>query len=374
MLLKPSWLANCEPVSSKRAMECYRIDESGYTGFDLLNADQPFQGAAAIAMSNEEAVRLIREHFPKLRASELKYRALSRRPGNRPRLLALLRDLLAGHKSVTFVCDKRFLLILMFCDYAVEPWYYERGYDFYEDGQNYAMASLLAIAGRTLLGDPQFDEMLAAFQRAVKEKDSNALQALVDSTRETNWRQFPEALGPLAQYAAPECLSAVANPGVDTDAALVVLQSLISRMEVMSDAPYRVEHDRSKNLATYNTLLQRLIAHEDEIELKQTKIASFKFPLKLTEVRQVDSKSSPAVQVADLMIGAAIEAALVMTGHRKNGIDPDNLMSLYADNQFIHLTPSIDFEEQKEFRRGTQASEVINYFAANFVDPTRGRR
>jgi len=32
-------------------MDCYRIDESGYTGFDLLNADQPFQGATAMVAS-----------------------------------------------------------------------------------------------------------------------------------------------------------------------------------------------------------------------------------------------------------------------------------------------------------------------------------
>jgi len=348
-------------------MDCYRIDESGYTGFDLLNADQPFQGAAAIAISDEDATRLIREHFPKLQANELKYRALSRRPGNRPRLIALLRDLLADYKSVTDVCDKRFLLVLMFCDYAVEPWYYDLGHNFYEDGQNYAMASLQTMTGRTLLGDPQFDEMLAAFQYAVKEKSADALRELVHAARSTNWHEFPEAIGPLAQYAAPACLSAIATPGVDTDAALVVLQSLISRMEVMSDQSYRVEHDRSKNLERYNVLLQRLIEHENEVELRQTEIASFKFPLKLAEVRQVDSKDSPAVQLADVMIGAALEATHVMTGHRTDGIDPDELMSLYGENQFIHLVPSLDFEEQREFRQGTQAAEVIDYFAANFA-------
>lgn len=30
-------------------MECLRIDEGGYAGFDLLNADQSFQRAAAAA-------------------------------------------------------------------------------------------------------------------------------------------------------------------------------------------------------------------------------------------------------------------------------------------------------------------------------------
>lgn len=351
-------------------MECFRIDESGYTGFDLLNRDQRFQGAAAIAIEDEEAARLITEFFPRSQAGELKYRALSRRPGNHPRLLALLAELLHAHKSVTYVCDKRFLLILMFCDYAVEPWYYERGCNFYEDGQNYGIASLLATAGPTLLGKPEFEAMLAAFQRAVKEKTPAALKDLVRAARKTKWRAFPEAIGPLAQYAAPECLSAIATEGVSTDAALVVLQSLITRMEVMSDGPYRVEHDQSKNLATYHDLLCRFIDHEGEIELRQSEIASFKFPLKLTEVAQVDSKASPAVQLADVMIGAALEAANVMTGLRADGLDPEKLMPLYAEDQFIHLIPSVDFAAQKQFRSGTQAAEVIDYFAANFGPKT----
>lgn len=347
-------------------MECFRIDESGYTGFDLLNPNQRFQGAAAIAISDDDARRLIKEHFPRLQATELKYGALSRRPGNHPRLLGLLREILGSYKSITYVCDKRFLLILMFLDYAVEPWYYERGTDFYEDGQNYAMGSLLAMAGSTLLGKSEFEALLSAFQRAMKEKSPEALRDLVAAARRTEWQAFPEAIGPLARDAAPECLSAISTLGVTTDAAMVVLQSLITRMEVMSDGPYRVEHDQSKNLETYHDLLQRFIVHEGEIELLQSEIASFKFPLKLTEVTQVDSKTSPAVQLADVMIGAALEAANTMTGLRSGGLDPEALMLLYADDQFIHLIPDIDFEAQKQFRRGTQASEIIDYFAENF--------
>ena len=79
-------------------------------------------------------------------------------------------NLLTHYKCVTYVCDKRFLLVLKFADYAVEPFYYERGVDFYENGQNYAMASLLSVAGPTLLGQTAFDALLASFQHAVKEK------------------------------------------------------------------------------------------------------------------------------------------------------------------------------------------------------------
>jgi hypothetical protein len=346
-------------------MECFRIDESGYTGFDLLNPEQRFQGATAIAISDEEAARLIREHFPKLQAPELKYHSLARRPAYHRPLLELQRVVLAQHKCVTYVCDKRYLLLLMFLDYAVEPFYYERGLDFYEDGQNYSLASLLYTVGPTLLGKEAFDALLAAFQRAVKEKSQDALHELVFAARRLKWRELPEALGPLAQ-ASPECLSAIATPGVTTDVALVVLQSLISRMEVMADGAYRVEHDQSKNLLTYHALLQRYIDHEQEVEFKQTQIASIKFPLKLSSVTQVDSKASPAVQVADVMIGAAIEAANGLTSLRTPLLDPKAVMSLYAEDQFIHMVPSIDFAEQKRFRQGTQAGQVINYFASNF--------
>lgn len=346
-------------------MECFRIDESGYTGFDLLNPEQPFQGAAAVAISNDDANRLIKEHFPRLQAAELKYRALARRPGNHPRLLGLQRDILTEYKCVTYICNKRYLLLLMFLDYAVEPFYNERGLNFYEDGQNYALASLLYTVGPTLLGKSAFDDLQTAFQRAVKEKMPDALGDLVIAARKTNWQTLLEALGPLAQYAAPECLDAIATPGVSTDAALVVLLSLVSRMEEMASGPYSVEHDQSKNLLTYHDLLQRLINHDQDIEFRQTEIARIKFPLKLASVTQVDSKVSPAVQLADVMIGAAIEVANTLAGLRTGGLDPEAVLSLYADHQIIHLLPSIDFDEQKRFRQGAQASEMIDYFAKN---------
>lgn len=346
-------------------MECFHIDESGYTGGDLLNPEQRFQGATAVAVSDADAAQLIREYFPKLQASELKYHALARRPGYRQPLMDLQRAVLSEHKCVTYVCDKRFLLILMFLDYAVEPFYYKRGHNFYQDGQNYALASLLYTAGPTLLGKAVFDELLAGFQRAAREKTVQALDALVKVARKLNWRKLPEALGPLAQ-GSPECLSAIATPGVTTDAAMVVLQSLITRMEVMSDGPYRVEHDQSKNLLRYHELLQSYIDHQGDVTFRQTQITSIHFPLMLSSVTQVDSKTSPAVQIADVMIGAAIEAANGLTGLRRPLLDPQAVLSLYADDQFIHLVPSINFDEQKQFREGTQASEMIDYFVKHF--------
>jgi len=71
------------------------------------------------------------------------------------------------------------------------------------------------------------------------------------------------------------------------------------------------------------------------------------------------------------MIGAAIEAGNNLAGLRCGGLDPDQLLALYADEQFIHMLPSIDFEEQRRFRQGNQNGELIDYFATNLMGINR---
>jgi len=68
-------------------------------------------------------------------------------------------------------------------------------------------------------------------------------------------------------------------------------------------------------------LLQRYIRHEDVVTFRRSEIASITFPLKLQSVTQVDSGNSAAVQLADVMIGAAIEAANTLRGHRVGALD-----------------------------------------------------
>ena len=347
-------------------MRTVSIDESGYTGADLLNADQPFQGACAIAIPPDEAERLIQAHFPKLKSAELKYTALARRPGNRDRLLALQTEVLGNYPVTTFVCDKRLLLLLHFLDYAAEPYYYRRGSNFCESGQNYSLASMLYVAGPALLGKAEFETVLIAFQEAVKKKTPQAVAALVAAVRACNWEQMPEALGPMAQ-ADSDCIAAITHPGVTTDAAFVVLSGLVNRLETSAEGPYRIEHDESKNLLAYHALLQRMIAHGDSVQFKHTALASTRYPLKLTEVSQVRSLDSAPVQLADVLVGAAIGSANVVTGHRLAGEGFSNALELYRDDQLIHLLPSIDFEAEKAFRQDSQASEHIDYIARNLA-------
>ncbi|MCC8558678.1 DUF3800 domain-containing protein, partial [Xanthomonas vesicatoria] len=354
-------------LTRSRAMETFRIDESGYTGFRLLNVEQPFQGACAIAIEEDDAQRLIKEHFPRMKAEELKYRRLIRRENSYTRLLALHADLLTHYKCVTLLCDKRYLLIMLFLSYAKEPWCYERGTNLYADGRDLALASLLYYTGRPLLGKEAFERILICFQDAVKEKTPSTGSRLVEAVRASDWRQLPEILGPLGRDASPECLEAIATPGVTTDAAFIVLQALISRMEAMAEGPYCIEHDQSNNLQTYHDLLQSFIGHKEVATFRQSDVASMSFPLKLTSVIQVDSKNSPAVQLADVMIGMAIDAMAAITKTRTATIDPHKVISGYASDQLIHMIPTRDFVAHRQAHQGSQAADLVDYIGKNFA-------
>ncbi|MGV6481409.1 hypothetical protein ACT2VT_000834 [Pantoea agglomerans] len=343
-------------------MKTFSMDESGYTGFDLLQKSQPWQGATAVMISQDDAACLIREHFPKLQAPEIKFSSLKRRPGNQKPLYNLQRDILQNFPSVTCVANKRFMLILIFIDYAVEPFYYDLGINLYEDGGNLSMASLAYYLGPGYFGR-DFDTILQAFQLAIREKTPEAVNSLSARIREVDWHQLPEFLGPMA-LAHPDCIDAILHPDVSTDASFTLLQSVITRTELMSSQRYRIEHDRSENLKRYHEHLSFLIDCQTPAEFRHSDIARIRFPLKLEEVYQVDSRDSPAVQLCDVLVGGAVSAAELLM--KEKSLSIYSPLKLYSDDQIIHFLPDLDFEKQREFRRGSQGAEFIDFIQNEF--------
>lgn len=341
------------------------MDEAGYTGYDLLNAQQPFQGAAALQIDEDTAAALIKEYFPRTQLVELKHQKLSRRKSNWQSLLNIQKAILRDYLSFTYVCDKRFLLILMFLDYCVEPVFYERGIDFYQDGYNYALASLLYYTAPRFWEKKNFDEILYLFQRALRSKSDVPIQALTQKAKSLQGRELSENLLPLAMEDSA-CIREIKTSRINTDAAYVVILSLISHIEKFVHEPYEIVHDQSDNLRQYDRILSQLAAATFTESFKQTKITTLAFPLKLSRVLQVDSRTSRGVQLADLLIGGMIEHSMSLTGEVERTAYNQAVIELYGESDLIHLLPNLNFEENKEFRQGTKASQLIEFFAKNF--------
>jgi len=342
-------------------MECFYVDESGYTGYNLLDRKQPLQGVAAIFINSSDAKQLINEHFPKRQFNELKYEVIARRQSNHQRIIALLRDLLREFKCVGFICHKRYLLILQFLEYGFEPYYYAHGHDFYKDGKNYCLGSLIYYEGQNFWGD-KCDKLLLAFQTAVKQKNDDSIKKLIAIAESLIQSELGCILLPLAK-GFPECISSIMTEGVSTDATLTALHSLITQLETIATDKYRIEHDQSENLLKYNEILHKMIQFDRPKEYVHSKNVGIKYPLKLSGITQVDSKNSPPVQLADTLIGALLDSvnALLNSVHTEY---KEKLISLFdCHENFSFILPSKDFEREKEMRKGTQANEIINFYA-----------
>ncbi|MDI7042017.1 hypothetical protein QMN30_25505, partial [Escherichia coli] len=86
----------------------------GDTGRDLLQKSQPWQGANAVKISHDDALHLIRQHFPKHKGPELKFSSLKKRDSYQKLIFTLQQVLLANFPCVTCVADKRLILFQMF--------------------------------------------------------------------------------------------------------------------------------------------------------------------------------------------------------------------------------------------------------------------
>src|SRR5688500_19145835 len=59
------------------------LDESGYTGPDLINVDQPFFVVASTTVNNADAAKLLQQAFPKYQADEFKFKQIWKYAGHR---------------------------------------------------------------------------------------------------------------------------------------------------------------------------------------------------------------------------------------------------------------------------------------------------
>ena len=72
------------------------------------------------------------------------------------------------------------------------------------------------------------------------------------------------------------------------------------------------------------------------------------------------------MQIADLLVGGMIEYAMTLTGTVEKTDYNQEVPGLYGEDNIIFLMPSLDFEANRQFRSGTNAQALINFFAKNF--------
>ena len=121
-------------------------DESGFTGNDALNTDQPYFSYASVNIEEQEAADYLREFRARHRINslEVKGSALLSRPRGRDAVQELLVDMLP--RSRLYISEKLFSLCGRFFEYVFEPLFVGHNGPLYYSAFNQYIAVLIYMS------------------------------------------------------------------------------------------------------------------------------------------------------------------------------------------------------------------------------------
>lgn len=330
------------------------VDESGFTGGDLLNADQPFMALSALCISEDDAQKICIKHFARVQASELKHAALSRRRAYHPALLEAQRECIDKYGAVSFIVDKRHACVLKLLDDCVEPAFFANGLDFYEGGSHLALASAMTLAAPKFWGH-RFGELLSLYQLAIRDKTDVAIDALCACAQGLVKLEMGKYLEPLARK-HPAIIEEIRGEG-SSDIAAPLLFGLLSKIEQHATAGYELVHDPSPAMQAYHGMLE-ILQKAPSQQFHISSICNISYPLKLGSVREGNSEQLRGLQLADLLAGGIVSAVKQKPTLAAYGA---SVLQLYSDHNLIHMLPNPDFSEVKRQFAGSQISDAIHF-------------
>lgn len=347
---------------SSVSIDSVYVDESGYTGPDLLNADQRVHAVAAVRCTKEEAQDIVARHFGAVKATELKLGSLVRRATYRRSLVAAMLEVAKDQAAVGYVYCKRYALWLHLLDDCVEPYCHRIGAPFYENGWNRSFASLLFTTTPRFWGSAETDEILKSYQKAARSKDKADVSAFLGALRAVRGRDLAEYFVP-AMDGDPDVIDALMHEGGTLDLSHPMAIGLVDWLEERSKSPYRIVHDDNKAIVKALDTFRALAAIEEEKSFKVSSISSARFPLKFTETVLADSRSDIRLQLADLFAGSVRLCAEMLLGFKDNDGLPDELLAQLPEEAFIFNVASLDFADTRATFAGGQGAELIDFMA-----------
>lgn len=295
------------------------IDESGWTGDNLISSEQPVFVVASHQIPEAECRLLIDTYFSHIKANEIKHSDIRKRKRSQQGMLDLVKEIKHSKLPIaTYIVHKRFALLQRFFDYLVEPVMHVHGLRPYDKAFNIRATSAAFVGLPIILGDRFMDDLLALFEKVARERSRAHLAEM--------WKVLQDARtlkpGPhnqmldLLLVAKPYGLHHLDMlPDNALDVAFSVVVALMAHWRQLSDGPFELIHDETTALAKYHSLWEWLSSPE-----QQTATLGFGdyrdmiLPLNVSRTIFARSCDYAGLQLADLLAGATKEIGLFILG------------------------------------------------------------
>jgi hypothetical protein len=340
------------------------LDETGYTGEDLVNREQPIFVLASHNFDEEESQELKIQFFGKVRADELKHSSLRRRPAQQEMVVNFLQYLSDKQDRIKlFISYKPYAVVGKIVDSIIEPTFYEMGMNLYHEGLNLALTNLFFYCIPAFSSEAFFYELLSRFQNLYRFKTPEAYESFYElvfsdsDSKELNDMLSWLRLGPnILGY--EKLMGNI--PSNYLDIAFTMSLKLMSNWRIETNSPIHLRYDRSSNMTRQQPIWDALVDPDLEPIILGYDRRILKMPIAVNETMFESSRDWAGLQIADVLAGATARFAHWYSIEERDPADVyGSQLSLMTDWTF---SGSI-FPEEKF------TPEELGTIGENFADP-----
>ena len=344
------------------------FDESGNTGGDLLNTQQPVFALASICLTRTQA----QEFLTPLRTAqtqEVKFSRLRRTHAGRASIVDLLSNqALQDHTPQISIVHKRFMVITKIVDLLVETLAYEDGLDLYKDGANIAMSNLHFFCMPVYCGEGRTRTFLRRFVEMIRRQTPQSVRKFYSFARllyqNCQDHEYKRALSPILLSERVVASILANNNKNSVDPAIPTFFQHCAWWGEQLGGPFDTLHDESKPILQEKRSLARFMSRSENVMNIGYDRRKFQFPLRAKTIAFGKSRQDSRLQVADILAGSAVQWALGWL------TEEDKRSPFWAEidgadiARFVrgHLWPTTDVSPQAletEYSGGTSAVDAI---------------
>lgn len=293
------------------------LDESGFTGQDLLNPEQPVFTIATLHYPEITCQQLKARFFQSVRSLELKHSSLRKSPRQQHMILAFLDELSRNTESVKMsIVHKRYALTAKLVDLLAEPVAYEDGFNLYANGFARVFANLLYYILPAIGGEAFFEDLLKRFQNMLRTLDQGSYDSFFQPLFIEN---YPDSVDQLLGVFRAFHLKLGYDWLVHTkdsydhfklastsplDVGLTSTLGLMMKWRAQLSDRITLIHDNSSRMASDEHIWKALISPNAPAAVFGDDQRKWVFPNIIEETLLQSSKNWNGLQLADVLAGA----------------------------------------------------------------------
>jgi hypothetical protein len=325
------------------------FDESGFTGGDLLNTEQPIFCVGSTIICDEVAKEVLRRSFPDYQGPEVKFRNVWSSWKNK-RGLVRFSEAIAKTPELFFAyfVDKKFCVLTKFVDFLIEPVLHDAGYDFYANGYAPRFCNRFKFGLDQLCEPELFDCTVANYQAFAMNPTPQALDRLEFFVRIAA-NSVPSEV---RDYYEMACI------GIDhfrakydfsehqksNEIQLTTVLASVAYWRQKLDGSIAVIHDQSSNFFRQADLWKRITRPTVAAQFHNAAGGgSFPFPLGVVSTTSGNSRDHAAIQVCDVISGLVALTRQPIESSEERGLLRDVMIAGFGELICDGIRPEEEF-------------------------------